>query len=50
MKRLIAVLFVLSVIGPALAQDVTEPKSGVKFAVKDGDSSLLGAGCEQKPC
>jgi hypothetical protein len=48
MKGLIAALFVLSVIGRAVAQDVTEPKSGVKFAVKDGDGSLLGAGLRTK--
>ncbi|MGB7846363.1 MAG: chalcone isomerase family protein [Candidatus Acidiferrum sp.] len=48
MKHLFAVLFALSLIGPATAQDVVEPKSGVKFAVKDGDSSLLGAGLRTK--
>ena len=29
---------------PAAAQDVTEPGSGVKFAAKKGDLSLLGVG------
>jgi hypothetical protein len=29
---------------PAFAQDVAEPKSGAKFAVEDGDTSLLGVG------
>jgi hypothetical protein len=48
MKRLLAILFVLFVIGSTLAQEVTEPKSGVKFAVKDGDTSLLGAGLRTK--
>lgn len=48
MNRLIVALLVLSVAGPALAQDVVEPKSGVKFAAKDGDMSLLGAGLRTK--
>ncbi|HYA63152.1 MAG TPA: chalcone isomerase family protein [Candidatus Sulfotelmatobacter sp.] len=48
MKPLFAALFVLSVVGPALAQDVAEPKSGAKFAVKDGDTSLLGVGLRTK--
>ena len=48
MKLLFAALFVLSLVGPVLAQDVTEPKSGTKFAVKDGDTSLLGVGLRTK--
>jgi len=48
MKPLFAALFVLSVVGPALAQDVAEPKSGAKFAVKDGGTSLLGVGLRTK--
>ena len=48
MKLLFASLFVLSLVGPVLAQDVTEPKSGTKFAVKDGDTSLLGVGLRTK--
>jgi Chalcone isomerase-like len=48
MKRLLAAFFVLSVIGPAMAQEVTEPKSGTKFAAKDGDTSLLGTGLRTK--
>jgi hypothetical protein len=44
MKRLLALLFALSTVVPALAEDVTEPKSGTKFAAKDGDTSLLGVG------
>jgi hypothetical protein len=48
MKRLIAALLMLFAIGPVLAQDVTEPKSGAKFTPKDGDSSLLGVGLRTK--
>jgi len=48
MKHLFAALFLLSLVGPAFAQDITEPKSGTKFAVKDGDTSLLGAGLRVK--
>lgn len=33
---------------PAPAQDVTEPGSGVKFAVKSGDMSLLGVALRTK--
>lgn len=48
MKRLIAALFVLCMVGPAFAQEVSEPKSGTKFAVKEGDSSLLGVALRTK--
>jgi chalcone isomerase-like protein len=48
MKQLLAALFVLSVVGSALAQEVIEPRSGTKFAVKDGDTSLLGVGLRTK--
>ena len=51
MKHLLAavvVLGVIGVLGPAKAQDVTEPKSGVKFAAKEGDNSLLGVGLRTK--
>ena len=48
MNRLIAALLALSVVGPALAQDVVEPRSGAKFAEKDGDASLLGVGLRTK--
>ena len=46
MKALAAVaLFALALaVAPAAAQDVTEPGSGVKFAAKKGDLSLLGVG------
>lgn len=33
---------------PARAQEVAEPKSGVKFAAKEGDMSLLGVGLRVK--
>jgi hypothetical protein len=48
MKGLLAFLFALSMVVPALAQDVAEPKSGTKFAAKDGDNSLLGVGLRTK--
>ena len=48
MKRLIVALFVLCMVGPAFAQEVSEPKSGTEFAVKDGDSSLLGVALRTK--
>jgi len=48
MKQLFAALFILYLIGTALAQDVAEPKSDVKFAVKDSDPSLLGVGLRTK--
>jgi hypothetical protein len=47
-NRLIAALFVLCMVAPALAQEVAEPKSGAKFAVKDGDTSLLGVALRTK--
>jgi len=43
-KGLIAVFWILSVAVPARAQDIAEPKSGAKFAARDGDASLLGVG------
>ena len=48
MNRLIAALLLLFAAGPALAQDVTEPKSGTKFATKDGETSLLGVSLRTK--
>ncbi len=39
----------LALAAPRLhAQDVTEPGSGVKFAARDGDKSLLGVGLRTK--
>jgi Chalcone isomerase-like len=43
-NRLFVFLFALFLIVPVLAQDIAEPKSGAKFAAKDGDTSLLGVG------
>lgn len=48
MKSLLAALLFLFLVAPALAQEVTEPHSGVKFAAKDGDMSLLGVGLRTK--
>ena len=50
MNRLLGVLLVLSVLGlgPVQGQEVAEPKSGTKFAAKDGDSVLLGVGLRTK--
>jgi hypothetical protein len=44
MNRTAALLLTLALACPALAQEVAEPKSGVKFAAKSGDMSLLGVG------
>jgi hypothetical protein len=44
MTKPAAILLALSLAAPALAQEVVEPKSGVKFAAKSGDMSLLGVG------
>ncbi|HUL76046.1 MAG TPA: chalcone isomerase family protein [Vicinamibacteria bacterium] len=48
MTRTAALLLTLAVAAPALAQEVAEPKSGVKFAAKSGDLSLLGVGLRTK--
>jgi hypothetical protein len=48
MKCLLVPLIALSLIVPALAQDIAEPKSGTNFAAKDADSSLLGVGLRTK--
>jgi len=48
MNRLLVLLFALSMMVPAFAQDIAEPKSGAKFAAKDGDTSLLGVGLRTK--
>ena len=44
MTRPAATLLALSLAAPLVAQDVTEPKTGVTFAEKDGATSLLGVG------
>ena len=48
MQRLIAFLLLLFATVPAVAQEIAEPKTGVKFAAKDGDGSLLGVGLRTK--
>jgi Chalcone isomerase-like len=48
MNRPAALLLSLALATPAFAQEVTEPKSGVKFAAKSGDMSLLGVGLRTK--
>jgi len=50
MKNVAAVaLFVgAAVASPLLAQEITEPRSGAKFAAKVDDKSLLGAGLRTK--
>lgn len=48
MQRLIVFLLLLFAAVPALAQDIAEPKTGVKFAAKDQDTSLLGVGLRTK--
>jgi len=48
MKHLIAVVLLLCLGVPALAQEITEPRSGVKFAAKEGDATLLGTGLRTK--
>jgi hypothetical protein len=48
MNRPAALLLSLALATPALAQEIAEPKSGVRFAVKNGDMSLLGIGLRTK--
>ena len=48
MNRLVSAAFALCLAVPAMAQDVAEPKSGTRFAVKDGSESLLGVGLRKK--
>ncbi len=48
MKTFAALFLAAAVAAPALAQDVTEPSSGVKFAAKNADMSLLGVGLRTK--
>ena len=47
MQRLIVFLLLLLAV-PALAQEIAEPKTGVKFTAKDQDASLLGVGLRTK--
>jgi hypothetical protein len=48
MNRTAALLLTLALATPVFAQEVAEPKSGVKFAAKSGDMSLLGVGLRTK--
>ena len=48
MNRTVALLLTLALATPVFAQEVAEPKSGVKFAAKSGDMSLLGVGLRTK--
>ncbi len=48
MTRLIAGLLLLSCVVPTLAQEIAEPRTGTKFAVKQSDTSLLGVGLRTK--
>jgi len=48
MTRLLAAVLFLALASPAFAQEVTEPKSGAKFAAKLDDTSLLGVGLRTK--
>ncbi len=46
--RTAALLLVLSVVTPVVAQDIAEPRSGVKFATKEGDTTLFGVALRTK--
>jgi len=48
MRRLVAVMIALAFALPALAQEVTESGSGVKFQTQLGDLQLLGVGLRTK--
>ena len=48
MKTVAALLLAAAIAAPALAQDVTEPRTGQKFAAKSGEMSLLGVGVRSK--
>ncbi len=48
MKTIAALLLTAAIAAPALAEDVTEPRTGQKFAAKSGDMSLLGIGVRSK--
>ena len=39
---------ILALTVPSFAEDISEPKSGVQFAAKSGDMSLLGVGLRTK--
>jgi Chalcone isomerase-like len=44
MHRLFSVFVFFVLVCPVFAQEIAEPRSGVKFAAKEGDTALLGAG------
>jgi hypothetical protein len=44
MNRTAVALLSLLIAAPLVAQEIAEPKSGVKFAAKTGEMSLLGTG------
>ena len=44
MKTIAALLLTAAIAAPALALDVIEPRTGLKFAAKTGEMSLLGVG------
>jgi hypothetical protein len=48
MRHLAASFIAIALAAPALAQDIAEPKTGVKFATHEGDMSLLGVGLRTK--
>ena len=48
MKTIAALLLTAAIAAPALAQDVTEPRTGLKFAAKSSEMSLLGMGVRTK--
>jgi hypothetical protein len=48
MRSMVTVLLAGSLVGTAVAQEIVEPRSGVKFAPKMGPTSLLGTGVRTK--
>ena len=48
MKTIAALFLTAAIAAPALAQDVTEPRTGLKFAAKSSEMSLLGMGVRTK--
>jgi hypothetical protein len=48
MRSIVTVLLAGSLVGTAVAQEIVEPRSGVRFAPKMGPTSLLGMGVRSK--
>jgi hypothetical protein len=48
MRSLLTVLLAGSLVGMAVAQEIVEPRSGMRFAPKLGPTSLLGMGVRSK--